>query len=102
MTRTVFTANRGWPAAVIVKDGGTHPASRSTCRLDGIDAPELDQMCIDQHADPWACCEARHQLSKLIDDALTKPDRRFCSEEDAQAAGFRRAYNCRASIQKPM
>jgi hypothetical protein len=28
--------------------------------------------------------------------ALTKPDRWFCSEEDAQAAGFRRAYNCRA------
>ena len=28
--------------------------------------------------------------------ALTKPDRWFCAEEDAQAAGFRRAYNCRA------
>lgn len=28
--------------------------------------------------------------------ALTNPDRWFCSEEDAQAAGFRRAYNCRA------
>jgi hypothetical protein len=27
---------------------------------------------------------------------LSKPDRWFCSEEDAQAAGFRRAYNCRA------
>jgi hypothetical protein len=29
--------------------------------------------------------------------ALTKPDRWFCSEEDAEAAGFRKAYNCRAS-----
>lgn len=27
---------------------------------------------------------------------LTNPDRWFCSEEDAQASGFRRAYNCRA------
>src|SRR6266480_3082667 len=27
---------------------------------------------------------------------VTKPDRWFCSEEDAQAAGFRKAYNCRA------
>ena len=27
---------------------------------------------------------------------LSKPDRWFCSEEDAQAAGFRRAYNCRS------
>ena len=33
--------------------------------------------------------------------ALTKPDRWFCTEDDAQAEGFRRAYNCR-STQKPM
>ena len=26
--------------------------------------------------------------------ALTQPDRWFCSEEDAEAAGFRKAYNC--------
>ncbi len=28
-------------------------------------------------------------------ETLTKPERWFCSEEDAQAEGFRRAYNCR-------
>jgi endonuclease YncB( thermonuclease family) len=28
--------------------------------------------------------------------ATTRPDRWFCSEDDAQAEGFRRAYNCRA------
>jgi hypothetical protein len=33
--------------------------------------------------------------------ALAKPDRWFCSEEDAQAAGFRRAYNCRANAGRP-
>jgi endonuclease YncB( thermonuclease family) len=27
----------------------------------------------------------------------TRPDRWFCSEDDAQAAGFRRAFNCRAA-----
>ena len=27
--------------------------------------------------------------------ATTRPDRWFCSEDDAQAAGFRKAYNCR-------
>jgi hypothetical protein len=27
---------------------------------------------------------------------LGNPDRWFCSEEDAQAAGFRKAYNCRS------
>jgi endonuclease YncB( thermonuclease family) len=33
---------------------------------------------------------------------LTKPDRWFCSEEDAQAAGFRRAYNCRPGGRRAM
>ena len=27
--------------------------------------------------------------------ALTRPDRWFCSEDDAKASGFRKAYNCR-------
>ena len=27
---------------------------------------------------------------------LGNPDHWFCSEEDAQAAGFRKAYNCRS------
>lgn len=30
----------------------------------------------------------------------TRPDRWFCTEEDAQAAGFRRAYNCRAGSRR--
>src|SRR4029079_18510730 len=28
-------------------------------------------------------------------ETLIKPDRWFCTEEDAQVAGFRKAYNCR-------
>jgi hypothetical protein len=31
---------------------------------------------------------------------LTKPDRWFCSEEAAQAAGYRRAYTCGAGARK--
>jgi len=31
---------------------------------------------------------------------LTGPDRWFCSEDDAKAAGFRAAYNCRAGRSK--
>jgi methylphosphotriester-DNA--protein-cysteine methyltransferase len=34
--------------------------------------------------------------------AITKPDRWFCSEDDAQAAGFRKAYNCRATVHPRM
>ncbi len=56
-------------ATAIVKDGGTlQLAGGNTFRLDGIDAPAVDQMCIDEHADAWACgVEARDQLAKLID-----------------------------------
>ena len=47
-----------------VKDGATQLGD-VTYRFDGIDAPELDQICIDEHADPWACgVEARDQLTK--------------------------------------
>ena len=62
-----FPASQGWAASPIVRDGGTLQLADVTYRLDGIDAPELDQMCIDDHADAWACgVEARDQLSRLI------------------------------------
>ena len=32
--------------------------------------------------------------------ALTRPDRWFCSEDDAKASGFRKAYNCRPLARK--
>jgi endonuclease YncB( thermonuclease family) len=56
-------------ATATVKDGATlELAGGNTFRLDGIDAPAVDQMCIDEHADPWACgVEARDQLVKLVD-----------------------------------
>ena len=54
-------------ATAIVKDGGTLQLAGNIFRLDGIDAPAVDQMCIDDHADSWACgVEARDQLTKLI------------------------------------
>jgi endonuclease YncB( thermonuclease family) len=63
----VLSATRSFAAAAVVKDGGTLQVAGITYRLDGIDAPELDQMCIDEHADTWACgVEARDYLVKLI------------------------------------
>ena len=57
----------GWAAEPVIKDGGTIQLAGSTYRLDGIDAPELDQICVDDRADPWACgVEARDRLAKLI------------------------------------
>src|SRR5215475_12970930 len=54
-------------ATAVVHDGHTIQLGDITYRLDGIDAPEIDQTCIDDHADPWSCgIEARDQLTRLI------------------------------------
>jgi len=54
-------------ANVIVHDGDTIQLGDVTYRLDGVDAPELDQICINDQADPWSCgIDARDQLTKLI------------------------------------
>jgi endonuclease YncB( thermonuclease family) len=64
---TVFPASQSWAANATVRDGGTLQLGNLTYRLDGIDAPALDQLCIDEHADVWTCgIEARDQLAKLI------------------------------------
>src|SRR5258707_2879326 len=71
----VFWASQGWAAGAIVRDGGTVQVGGATFRLDGIDAPELDEICIDEHADAWACgAEARDQLAKLIGDREVRCD----------------------------
>lgn len=54
-------------ASAVVRDGDTIQLGDVAYRLDGADAPELDQVCIDDHADPFACgLDAREQLNKLI------------------------------------
>jgi endonuclease YncB( thermonuclease family) len=62
-----FSAGPGWAATAVVRDGNTIQLGDVVFRLDGMAAPELDQVCIDDHADPWTCgVEAREQLTKLI------------------------------------
>lgn len=54
-------------ATATVRDGGTLQLGNVTFRLDGIDTPAVDQLCIDERADSWTCgIEAREQLTKLI------------------------------------
>jgi endonuclease YncB( thermonuclease family) len=54
-------------ATATVRDANSIQLGDVTYRLDGVDAPELDQVCIDDHADSWTCgLDARDQLSKLI------------------------------------
>ena len=56
----------GWAAEPVIKDAGTIQLAGTTYRLDGIDAPELDQICVDDRADPWTCgVEARDRLARL-------------------------------------
>jgi endonuclease YncB( thermonuclease family) len=63
----VLSTSPSWAAPATVKDGNTIQLGEVSYRLDGIDAPELDQTCIDDQADPWTCgVDAREQLTKLI------------------------------------
>lgn len=65
----VMFCTPGWAAGAIVKDGRTLQLGNVTYRLQGIDAPDLDQICVNERADPWACgLDARDELIKLIGD----------------------------------
>lgn len=56
-----------WAASPTVRDGSTLQLGNGTYRLDGVEAPAFDQLCIDDHADSWTCgIEARDQLTKLV------------------------------------
>jgi endonuclease YncB( thermonuclease family) len=60
-------ASQGWAASPTIRDGSTLQLGNVTYRLDGVEAPAFDQLCIDDHADSWTCgVEARDQLTRLI------------------------------------
>ena len=70
-----LAAAPGRAATVTVRDGGTLQLGNLTYRLDGIDAPAFDQICIDEHADNWTCgIEARDQLTRLIGGRAVRCD----------------------------
>lgn len=53
-------------AEATITDGDTLVLGGTIYRLDGIDAPETDQPCVDGKGAVWACgIEARDQLKKL-------------------------------------
>lgn len=70
-------ANAGHAATAVVKDGNTIQLGAVTFRLEGTDAPEMDQTCIDENADSWTCgIDARAQLAKLIGTRQVRCDDR--------------------------
>jgi endonuclease YncB( thermonuclease family) len=67
---SISTANAAEIAGVPhVVDGDTITIADVKIRLDGIDAPETDQVCLDRQAARWACgIEARNQLAQHVDN----------------------------------
>jgi endonuclease YncB( thermonuclease family) len=64
---TLLSAQAGLATEAVVRDGGMVQLGDTTFRLNGIDVPAVDQTCVDDHADPWACgVDARDLLIKLI------------------------------------
>ena len=63
----ILSITQALAAGATVRDGSALQLGAVTYRLDGIDAPPIDQICIDEHAESWTCgLEARDQLTKLI------------------------------------
>jgi endonuclease YncB( thermonuclease family) len=57
-------------AEIVVIDGDTIRLGSTAYRLDGIDAPEIDQTCLDQGGVVWPCgVAARDRLSANIGNA---------------------------------
>jgi endonuclease YncB( thermonuclease family) len=55
--------------AAVVADGDSIEISGARIRLQGIDAPELDQTCIDAEGRPWTCgSKAAQELRAHIRD----------------------------------
>jgi endonuclease YncB( thermonuclease family) len=52
-----------WAAESVASDADTLKVGEVTYRLDGIDAPEADQMCLDKQGATWPCgLDARNRL----------------------------------------
>ena len=66
-----------WAEEAIITDGDTLILNGNLYRLDGIDAPETDQVCLDDKRNVWACgLEARDQLRKFVGKRDVRCDRK--------------------------
>jgi endonuclease YncB( thermonuclease family) len=69
-------------ADLLIKDGDTLALNGTTYGLDGVDAPELDQVCLDENGAVWACgTAARDRLSDHISGREVR-----CDDKGADSA----------------
>jgi endonuclease YncB( thermonuclease family) len=74
-TLLLAMAGPGLAAEIVATDGATIRVDRTIYRLDGIDAPEIDQVCLDEHDEAWACgVSARDRLSTYIGNRAVRCD----------------------------
>lgn len=60
-------ATPSWAVEVSVTDGDTLILDGVTYRLDGVDAPQTDQTCLDEKGAAWTCgVEARDRLRNYV------------------------------------
>ena len=79
-----------WAEEAIITDGDTLILNGILYRLDGIDAPETDQVCLDEKRNVWACgLEARDQLRKVCWEA-----RRSLRQKGVRYGLPQSAYRC--------
>jgi endonuclease YncB( thermonuclease family) len=63
----LLMAGSCWAAEAVVTDGNTIIVKGATYRLDGIAAPQPEQVCLDDKGSRWACgIEARDKLRDFI------------------------------------
>jgi endonuclease YncB( thermonuclease family) len=64
-----------WAADAIISDGDTLTLGGTKFRLDGIDAPEFNQICLDEKGQTWKCgLNARDALAKRIANHAVRCD----------------------------
>jgi endonuclease YncB( thermonuclease family) len=87
----IVAATPGFAAEASIADGNTLMLNGVTYRLDGIDAPQTDQTCLDDKGAAWTCgIEARDRLREHVG----KRDVRCTDRGADRNAGKRRIGEC--------